>query len=76
MQTTTLTADLTINEVADLCGGNERRMIKVAKEIGADKLIRLDSWYEAAWAIARSFRGVENAKSLLHSIVWAADAQD
>jgi hypothetical protein len=29
--------DITVNQVADICGNNEARLVKVAKEIGAHR---------------------------------------
>ncbi|HYZ73501.1 MAG TPA: hypothetical protein VE641_10515 [Chthoniobacterales bacterium] len=69
----TETKDLTTTQVADICGNNSDRIIMVCQEIGATKPTgtRNPSWYQAAEAIARSFRGVERAEYLLKQI--AAD---
>jgi hypothetical protein len=58
----------------DIVGNNEERAILMAREIGFKG--EINSWFEAAMAIARAFNGVENAKELFHSMVWSTCSVD
>ena len=70
-QTEKQNRNLTYSEVATICGNNEDRISRLAVELGVAE--RHDGvqlgWFPCATAIAREFKGVENASHKLQQIV-------
>ena len=60
-----MSKDITMDEVCELYGNNEERLVAVARALG----VLADGWYMAAAGMAEKFAGVENAAYLLSQVV-------